>query len=153
MNVFISYCFENDLRYKEMLSVWLKELRFRNYSLSVTGRTDHEILREIYTRSWTFSVIIVLIGKQTAQSNWIVREIDECMKVDNSLKATAPRRVRRPKGILAIELPDGPHVMPKVIADNLLNHTAVHINWADMVCSESLRENLLLAHKRRSSTS
>lgn len=153
MNVFISYCFEDDLRYKELLSVWLKGLSFSNYSLSVTDRTDHEILREIYTRSWSFSVIIVLIGKQTAQSNWIGREIDECMKVDNSLKASASRRVRKPKGVLAIELPDGLHEMPKVIADNLLNHTAVYIKWADIICNESLRENLLLAQKRRSSTS
>lgn len=151
MNVFISYNFENDRLYMERVSSWLSELQHRNYSLSVQDRSDQGIWNEIYKRSWVCSVIIVLIGSQTNKSRWIEREIDECLKIDTSLQKSSSRRVRRPKGILAIQLPGGPHTIPKTIANRLNEKTAVGVEWTDVNSGLSLNENLALAQKLRPS--
>lgn len=151
MNVFISYDFECDRTYKEKLSIWLKELGHRNYSLSIAKRDDKMIWNEIYKRSWVCSVIVVLIGKETAKSKWIKREIDECLLVDNSFKTESSRRVRKPKGILAIHLPGGPYKVPKLIEERLFEKTAIRVSWKTINGSRPLNKKLESARKHRPS--
>lgn len=128
-NIFISYDFERDLAYKEKLSASLKALGHSNYSLSIQERGDDDIWDEIYRRSWTCSVIVVLVGAEAASSTWINREIDQCLLFDDSLQAENPRRIRKPKGVLAIQLPGGPHPVPKLVDKRLQAGSAVSVTW------------------------
>lgn len=138
MNIFISYQFDLDRTYKEELSSWLKALGHRNYSLSYQHRDDDTVWNEIYKRSWVCSVIIVLIGPRTARSTWIARELQECLQFDDRFSAQTSRRVRKPKALLAIELPGGPYGIPDRVQDRLNEQTALRVNWSDLTRTRDL---------------
>jgi len=132
-NCFISYHFGRDYGKKEELSELIARIpSIRDYSIALNKwQLAVQVLRQVIHRSWSCSVVILLVGKETCERPWIARELEEGRKHRRPRKSPA-RRVRKPKGVLAIQLPGAAHTLPPAVNLMIENQHAVSMNWEDV---------------------
>lgn len=91
MKVFISYDYDNDRNYKNMLKAWSSNdseyfngINFEDASIDISVNSDDPaaIRRAISRRMNTCKKIIVLVGEETHDSHWCNWEIDKADELD-----------------------------------------------------------------------
>lgn len=93
MKVFISYDYDNDKHYKNLLLAWdaNSEFDFSFYDESVDVSVDSEdasaIRRVISAKINNATYFLCLIGKQTHKSRWIDWEIKKAVELKKKLVA------------------------------------------------------------------
>jgi len=89
--VFISYDYDNDRNYKNLLHAWsendadhFNSISFEDGSTDVSVNSDNPtaIKRAISRRLGTCDKIIVLIGEETYKSSWCTWEIDKAAELE-----------------------------------------------------------------------
>jgi len=91
--VFISYDYENDSRYKNMLVAWdaNKEFDFSFYDASVDVSVDSNdaavIKRVISARISNVTCFLCIVGEETYKSKWIEWEINKAVDLKKKIIA------------------------------------------------------------------
>jgi len=89
--IFISYDYDNDKHYKNLLVAWDKnsEFDFNFYDASVTVAVDSTdagvIKRVISSRISSANHFLCIIGEKTSESNWIKWEIDKAIELNKKI--------------------------------------------------------------------
>lgn len=93
MTVFISYDYDNDRHYKNLLVAWSKNASFdlEFYDSSVDISVDSEeaapIRRVISQRIRKSDILLCLVGAQTHKSEWVTWEINKADELDKKFVA------------------------------------------------------------------
>lgn len=91
--IFISYDYENDRHYKNLLLAWDANREFDFYlndqsvDVSVDSTNAAAIKRVISTKINESTYFLCLIGKKTHNSNWIAWEIKKAIELNKKLIA------------------------------------------------------------------
>jgi len=91
--VFISYDYDNDKHYKNLLLAWNanKEFDFSLYDQSVDVSVDSTdaaaIKRVISTKINNSTYFLCIIGKHTHKSNWVAWEINKAVELKKKIVA------------------------------------------------------------------
>lgn len=91
--IFISYDYENDKRYKNLLLAWDKnsEFDFSFYDTSVDVSVDSTdvaaVKRVISARINASTYFLCIVGKYTHKSGWIAWEIDKAVELKKKIVA------------------------------------------------------------------
>lgn len=91
--VFISYDYDNDRHYKNLLVAWDKNKRFdfSFYDGSVTAPVNSEdagpIRRVISQRIKNCPRFLCIVGEETCTSDWVAWEIDKAVELERSIIA------------------------------------------------------------------
>jgi hypothetical protein len=91
--IFISYDYDNDMKYKNMLLAWdaNKEFDFSFYDTSVDVSIDSQdaaaIKRAISTRINDSDYLLCIVGKHTSKSSWVTWEINKAVELKKKLMA------------------------------------------------------------------
>jgi len=91
--IFISYDYDNDKHYKNLLVAWDKnkefDFNFYDQSVDVSVNSDDAaaIRRVISARISDSTLFLCLIGTQTHQSNWIDWEIRKAIELKKKIVA------------------------------------------------------------------
>ncbi len=93
VDLFISYDYDNDKRYKNLLVAWdsndLFDFEFYDHSVDVSvNSTDAAyIKRVIKERIGNCSHFLCLIGEETWKSEWVTWEIEKAVEMGRSIVA------------------------------------------------------------------
>ena len=91
--VFISYDYDNDRHYKNLLVAWdaNKEFDFSFYDASVDVSVDSddaaEIKRVISARISNSTHFLCIVGEKTHKSKWVAWEIDKAVELKKKIVA------------------------------------------------------------------
>ena len=91
--VFISYDYDNDKHYKNLLVAWdaNKEFDFSFYDASVDVSVDSDdaaaIKRVISARINTATHFLCIVGEKTHKSKWVAWEIDKAVELKKKMVA------------------------------------------------------------------
>jgi hypothetical protein len=91
--IFISYDYDNDKHYKNLLLAWdsNKEFDFNFYDtsidVSVNSKDVSYIKSVIKERIKASSIFLLLVGEKTSKSNWIEWEINTAIELQKELVA------------------------------------------------------------------
>lgn len=106
-SVFVSYDFDNDRRYKNMLLAWDEndQFDFKIYDSSVDVSVDSSdagpIRRVISQRIDESDVFLCMVGKHAHKSEWIDWEIEKATELDKNFAAVKiDRGNTSPDGLL-----------------------------------------------------
>lgn len=110
--VFISYDYDNDKTYKNLLVAWSKNEadHFKNFTfedgstdVSVNSTDEAAIKRAISRRMAQCDVFLLLVGEETHQSEWCNWEIDKAIDLGLVLVAVKINSSNTsPNGILGV---------------------------------------------------
>jgi hypothetical protein len=99
--VFVSYYYDQDNHYKNLLLAWNAndqfDLRFEDVStdISINSTNRSYIRRRIAAAIEESDVVLVIIGNMTHRSDWVAWEIEKA--VDSGKKIVAVKRSKRDK--------------------------------------------------------
>lgn len=91
--IFISYDYDNDKHYKNLLLAWNKhgefDIEFYDQSVDVSiNSTDANYIKQVIQgRIAKSDILLVLIGKQTYKSAWVAWEIQKAYELKKKLVA------------------------------------------------------------------
>jgi len=91
--VFISYDYDNDKHYKNLLLAWDKNSEFdfsfydQSIDVSVDSTDSAAIARAISARINMSTYFLCIIGKGTHKSEWVAWEINKAIELKNKLVA------------------------------------------------------------------
>ena len=91
--VFISYDYDNDKHYKNLLVAWdaNKEFDFSFYDASVDVSVDSDdaaaIKRVISARINSATYFLCIVGEKTHKSDWVAWEIDKAIELKKKIVA------------------------------------------------------------------
>ena len=132
-NFFISYHHRSDFPYLQQLREVLKDRAIKDYGfrdLDLGENSKQSIAKEIQNRIWASSITVVLVGEMTGKSDWVDWEIWYSLR---NLKGIGPsRRIFKPKGLIALFLPETQHLVPQRLQDNLDSGYALKLDWKDL---------------------
>jgi len=105
--IFISYDYDNDRQYKNMLLAWDKneefDFAFSDHSadVSIQSTNAEAIKRAISTKINSATHFLCIVGSKTSGSSWVAWEIDKARQLKKMLIAvkTASKN-RTPSGLL-----------------------------------------------------
>jgi len=105
--VFISYDYDRDRNYKNLLVAWDKndefDFSFTDMSADVSVDSDDAaaIKRAISAKINATTYFLCLVGKYTHKSGWVAWEIDKAKELDKKLVAVKiDREYETPNGLL-----------------------------------------------------
>ena len=93
IKVFISYDYDNDKHYKNLLSAWDEndDFDFSFYDLSVDVSVNSDdaaaIKRVISSRINNSTYFLCLVGEETHESEWVAWEIEKAYDLDKNIVA------------------------------------------------------------------
>ena len=96
--VFISYDYDNDKHYKNLLLAWDANKQFDFYlydqsvDISVDSTDAAAIKRVISARINASTYFLCIVGKQTHKSGWVAWEIDKAVELKRKLVAVKTAR-------------------------------------------------------------
>lgn len=96
--VFISYDYENDKHYKNLLLAWDKNKQFDFYisdysaDVSVNSKDASAIKSTISRYINQGTVFLVIVGKKTHKSNWVKWEIEKAVELKKKIVAVKTDR-------------------------------------------------------------
>ena len=91
--VFISYDYDNDKHYKNMLLAWDANREFdfslddQSADVSINSHNADAIKRAISAKINAATVFLVLVGSKTHQSSWVRWEIDKAVELKKKIVA------------------------------------------------------------------
>lgn len=132
-NFFISYKYSPDHAKIVELRQILGNENFFDYGfkeLDLKEKSKWKISRYIQYRLWSSSVVIVIVGEETAESDWVDWEIWYSLRTIKKSKVS--KRIFKPKGLLALYLPVEKHSVPERLQKNLDSEYAKAIYWEDL---------------------
>lgn len=105
--IFISYDYDNDRHYKNMLLAWDKNQEFdfafsdHSADISIQSTNAEVIKRAISAKINSATHFLCIVGSKTSSSGWMTLEIDKAKELKKKLVAvkTAPEN-RTPSGLL-----------------------------------------------------
>jgi hypothetical protein len=106
-SIFVSYDYDNDRNYKNMLLAWDKndefDFAFRDHSadVSIQSTDTDAIKRAISTKINSATHFLCIVGSKTVECRWVAWEIEKAKALDKRLVAvkTAPDN-KTPNGLL-----------------------------------------------------
>lgn len=99
--IFITYDYDNDSRYKNMLVAWAKnsafDLSFVDHStdISVQSKEIGVVRRVVSSRIREASCVLCIVGKQTWRSSWVEWEVDKAIELGKPLIAVKTAKSNR----------------------------------------------------------
>jgi len=130
---FVSYHHRSSVGFLEQMRQRLNDPNVKDYGfrqVDLGENSKYTISRSIQNRIWASSVTVVLVGDQTAGSDWVDWEIWYSLR---SLKAIGPsRRAFKPKGLLAVFLPVPNPNIPERLKQNLESGYALSMEWNEL---------------------
>lgn len=91
--IFISYDYDHDRQYKNLLAAWdkNKEFDFSFYDMSVDVSVDSDdaavIKRVISARINNSTHLLCIVGKHTYKSDWVTWEIEKAVDLEKKIVA------------------------------------------------------------------
>ena len=91
--IFISYDYDNDRHYKNLLMAWdsndMFDFRFYDMSIdvSINSNDANYIKKVIRNRIWDASHFLCIVGQQTSQSDWVQWEIETAVAYEKPIIA------------------------------------------------------------------
>lgn len=105
--IFISYDYDNDKDYKNMLLAWDKNTEFdfgfsdQSTDVSIQSKDATAIKRAIAAKINDTTYFLCLVGSKTSQSSWVNWEIDKAKELKKRLVAVKISSVNTtPSGLL-----------------------------------------------------
>jgi hypothetical protein len=107
--MFISYDYDHDKGYKNMLRAWDKnryfDFSFYDMSVDISVNSDDAavIKRVISARINQSTYFLCLVGKHTHKSNWVAWEIDKAAELKKKIVAVKiDKAYTTPKGLFGV---------------------------------------------------
>jgi hypothetical protein len=107
--IFISYDYDNDRHYKNLLLAWDShrdfDFSFRDHSIdvSVNSTNGNYIKSAISKAIRTAPYFLVIVGKKTYRSNWVAWEINKAAELGKKIVAVKTDRLNNsPEELLGI---------------------------------------------------
>ncbi|WP_235298835.1 TIR domain-containing protein [Portibacter marinus] len=132
-NVFFSYHHSSNLMYLKKLREIFKNRTFSDYGFNdedLGESSKYDISYKIQYRLWSSSVVVVLIGSETGNSEWIDWEI--WYSLQNIQSKKAQNVTFKPKGLVALYLPVEKHNVPERLQKNIDSGYAKELRWKDL---------------------
>lgn len=91
--IFVSYDFDNDRHYKNLLLAWDKNSEFdfgfsdQSADVSIQSTNATAIKRAISAKINAATYFLCLVGKKTSRSSWVIWEIDKAKELRKRLVA------------------------------------------------------------------
>jgi hypothetical protein len=91
--IFVSYYYDADSRYKNMLKAWSEnkkfDIEFEDVSadVGIQSETDAELKTALTNKLKGADVLLVLIGKKTHRRKWVLWEIEKALELGKSIVA------------------------------------------------------------------
>lgn len=108
-NIFISYSYDNDRNYKNLLLAWDAhkefDFNFKDHSTDISiNSTDATVIkRAISAKINNASYFLCIIGKKTYQSKWVAWEIGKAVQLNKRIVAVKTDvQNTSPSGILNV---------------------------------------------------
>lgn len=106
--IFVTYDYENDRNYKNMLVAWSKNasfnIAFHDKSVDVSVDSDDQgvIRRVVSSRIGESTHVLCIVGKDTWRSKWVQWEIEKAKELGKPLIAVkVGKSCRAPKALLS----------------------------------------------------
>lgn len=151
---FISYYHKDDQKYVTQLREIYQRISVSDASLKkdISYKSEDRIYERIKYHLNHSAVLVVLIGKNTANRKWIDWEIWAALQPFRN-KAIKYRDEFRPCGILAVFLPSiKNHSIPKRLQDNIDSGYVVSMEWNSIAKNKNFVRKLILAERMRKKT-
>lgn len=107
--VFISYYYEENNQYKNLLKAWDKNKRFdisfldTSVNVSVQSEDESVIKRVISRKIRGSDVVLVIVGKKTHQREWVCWEIEKAVQLGKKVVAVKIHRsYQSPKELFSV---------------------------------------------------
>jgi len=91
--MFVSYYYDADNRYKNMLMAWSKnekfEIEFEDVSADVRikSETDGALKRALSRKIKEADVLLVIVGEKTHRRHWVVWEVEKALELGKRIVA------------------------------------------------------------------
>jgi hypothetical protein len=107
--VFVSYYYDENNQYKNLLKAWDKNDRFdisfvdTSVDVSIRSKNESVIKRAISRKISESDIVLVIIGKKTHQRKWVRWEIEKAAQLGKKIVAVKIRRsYQSPPELLSI---------------------------------------------------
>ena len=105
--IFVTYDYENDKHYKNLLVAWAQnanfDLSFHDKSVDVSVQSDDlgTIRRVVSARIRESSIFLCIVGKETWKSDWVTWEIEKARELGKPLVAIKTAKSNKAPAALA----------------------------------------------------
>lgn len=90
--VYISYDYENERHYKNLLLAWNSNGEFESLVSNSEIAAGDDVQKSISDKIGQASVFLVIVGKNTYQNEWVKWEIEKAKELNKKIVAVKPDR-------------------------------------------------------------